>query len=42
MLYQQHPTKEGGTHLQGFRTGLTKALQKIIPENKNQRAKLFR
>lgn len=28
------PQKEGGTHLQGFRTGLTKALQKIIPENK--------
>lgn len=28
------PQKEGGTHLQGFRTGLTKVMQKFIPESK--------
>lgn len=28
------PQKEGGTHLQGFRSGLTKAIQNFIPENK--------
>ncbi len=30
------PQRDGGTHLQGLRSGLTRAVQKFIPENKTK------